>query len=64
MHIVQRGGRYPKPGDIQEQIGWGSDQSGIVQDIPDCCRVGGLRSLGRVRSNPKESVSYDSVNCH
>lgn len=28
----------PLPGNIQGQVGWGSEQSGLVQDAPAHCR--------------------------
>lgn len=36
--VAQRGGRCPIPGNIQGQAGWGSEQSGLVQDAPAHCR--------------------------
>jgi len=34
----QRGGRCPIPGNIQGQVGWGSEQPDLVEDMPVLCR--------------------------
>jgi len=40
--IAQRGGRCPIPGNIQGQVGQGSEQPGLVEDVPAHCRGVGL----------------------
>jgi len=32
----------PIPGNIQGQVGWGSEQPGVVEDLPAHCRRVGL----------------------
>ena len=36
--VAQRGSGGPIPGDIQAQVGWGSEQHDLVKDIPAHCR--------------------------
>lgn len=36
--VAQRGGRCPIPGNIQGQVGQGSEQPGLVKDAPAHCR--------------------------
>ena len=36
--VAQRGGRCPIPGKIQGQVGWGSEQPDLVEDVPAHCR--------------------------
>ena len=36
--VVQRGGGCPIPGNFQGHIGQGSEQSGLVEDVPAHCR--------------------------
>jgi len=43
--VAQRSGRCVVPGSIQGQVGWGSEQPDIVEDIPTCFRGGGLDHL-------------------
>ena len=38
--VVQRVGRCPIPGNIQGQVGQGSEQHGLVEDVPAHCRGG------------------------
>jgi len=39
--VAQRGGRCPIPGNVQGQVGQGSEQSGLVGHVPaHCSRVG------------------------
>lgn len=38
-HVVQIGGGYPIPGNIQDQAGWGSEQSDLVEDVPAHCKA-------------------------
>jgi len=42
---AQRGGRCPIPGDIQGQAEQGSEQPGLVEDVPAHCRGVGLDDL-------------------
>ncbi|KAK4830639.1 hypothetical protein QYF61_012482 [Mycteria americana] len=39
--VGQRDGRFPIPGNIQGQVGWGSEQPDLVEDVPTL-RRGGL----------------------
>jgi len=39
------GGRCPKPGNIQGQVGRGSEQPDLVEDVPAHCRGIGLDDL-------------------
>jgi len=43
--VAQRGGRCPIPGNIQGQVAWASEQSGLVKDVPALCREGGPDDL-------------------
>jgi len=43
--IAQRCSGGPIPGDIQGQVGWGFEQSGLVEDVPAHCRGVGLDDL-------------------
>ena len=43
--VPQRGGRCPIPGNIQGQVGWGSEQPGLVEGVPAHCRGVGLDDL-------------------
>ena len=36
--VAQRGGRSPIPGNIQGQVGWGSEQLDLVEYVPSHCR--------------------------
>jgi len=36
--VAQRGGRHLIPGNIQRQVGWGSEQPHLVEDVPAHCR--------------------------
>jgi len=40
--VAQRGGGCPNPGNIQGQVGRGSEQPGLVEDVPAHCRGVGL----------------------
>jgi len=40
--VARRGGRYPIPGNIQAQVGWGSEEPDLVEEICAPCRGGGL----------------------
>jgi len=43
--IAQRSSGGPIPGNIQGEVGWGSVQHGLVEDVPTCCRAVGLDDL-------------------
>jgi len=43
--VAQRGGRCPIPGNIHGQVGWGSEQPGLVKDVPVPHRGVGLDDL-------------------
>jgi len=43
--IAQRGSGGPFPRNIQGQVGWGSEQPGLIKDIPAYCRGVGLDDL-------------------
>jgi len=43
--IAQRSSGGPIPGNIQDQAGQGSEQPGLVEDIPAHCRGVGLDDL-------------------
>jgi len=32
--VAQSGSGGPMPGSIQSQVGWGSEQPGLVEDVP------------------------------
>ena len=36
--VAQRGGRCPIPGNIQGQVGLGSEAPDLVEDVPAHCR--------------------------
>ena len=38
--LPREGGRCPIPGNIQGQVGWGSEQPDLVEDVPAHCRWG------------------------
>jgi len=52
--VAQRSGRCLLPGNIQGQVGWGSEQPGLVEDLPAHCRGVGLDDL--CRSLPTQTV--------
>jgi len=41
----ERGGRFPLPGSMHSQVGPGSEQPDLVEDIPAHCRGLGLDDL-------------------
>jgi len=43
--ILKRDGRCPIPGNIQSQVGWGSKQPDLVEDVPVHWRWVGLDDL-------------------
>jgi len=44
-HVAQRGSGGPIPGNIQGQVGWCSEQPGLVEDVTAHCRGVGLDDL-------------------
>ena len=44
-HIAQRGSGCHIPGTIQGQVGQGSEQPGLVEDVPAYCSGVGLGDL-------------------
>jgi len=52
--IAWRGSGGPVPGNIQGQVGWGSEQPDLVGDVPAHCRGAGLADLSR--SLPTQSI--------
>jgi len=44
-HVAQRGSGGPIPGNIPGQVGLGSEQPGLVENVPAHCRVVGLDDL-------------------
>jgi len=52
--IPQRSCGSPIPGNIQGQVGWGSEQPGLVEDVPAHCRLEARLPL-KIPSNPKHS---------
>jgi len=43
--LPRLGGRCPIPESIQGQVGRGSEQPGLVEDVPAHCRAAGLNGL-------------------
>jgi len=43
--VAQRGGGCPIPGNIQSQVGRGSEQPGVVEEVPAHCRGVGQNGL-------------------
>ena len=43
--VAQIGGRCPIPGNIQGQVGRGSEQPDLLEDVPAHCRGVGLDDL-------------------
>jgi len=43
--VAQRGSGGPIPGNIQGQVGWGSEQPDLIEDIPAHCGGVGLDDL-------------------
>jgi len=43
--IAQRGGRCPIPGNVQGQVGRGSERPDVVEGVPAHCRGVGLNGL-------------------
>ena len=43
--VTQRGGRCPIPEDLQYQVGWGSEEPDLVEDVPAHCWRFGLDDL-------------------
>ena len=59
--VTQRGSGGPIPRNIPGQIGWGSEQPGLVEDVPAHCRVVGPRWPLKVTSNPKHSMKSEML---
>jgi len=58
--VFKRGNGGLIPGSIQGQVGWSSEQRGLVEDVPAHCRGAGLD----IPSNVNHSMVlrfYDSV---
>jgi len=43
--VAQRGSGGSIPGNIQGQVGWGSEEPGLVEDVPAHCMGVGLYDL-------------------
>ena len=43
--VAQRDGICPMPGNIQDQVGWGSEQPDLVVDVPAYCIENGLDDI-------------------
>jgi len=43
--VAQRGGKCPMPGHMPGQVGRGSEEPELVEDVPACCRGFGLDDL-------------------
>ncbi|PKU34471.1 pol- hypothetical protein [Limosa lapponica baueri] len=56
--VNQRGGRCPIPGNIQGQVGWGSEQPDLVEDVPAHCR--GLDWM-TFKGSFESKLFYDSM---
>jgi len=54
--VAQRGGRCPIPGNIQGQVGQGSEQPDPAEDVPAHCRGFRLDGLQKVSFNPNYSM--------
>jgi len=68
MRVVKHWNRLPReavdallPGSVQGQVGWSSEQSGLVEDVPACGRGVGTRWIFKVPSNPYGSTPKYSV---
>ncbi|KAK4818784.1 LOW QUALITY PROTEIN: hypothetical protein QYF61_019130 [Mycteria americana] len=55
--VAQRGGRCPMPGNIQGQVGWGSEQPDLVEDVPTHCRGAKYKVLHLGWGNPEHGYS-------
>ena len=54
--VAQRGGRYLVPGDIQGQVGRGSEHTDLIEGVPAHCRGVGLD--GPQQSLPSQSILW------
>ena len=52
--VVQRGGRCAIPRNTEGQVGRGSEQPGLVEDVPADCSEVGLDDL--FRSLPRQTI--------
>ena len=59
--VAQRGDRCPIPGNIQSQVGQGSEQPDLVEDVP---AHGRTRWSLKVPSNPNHSTSLWFYDLH
>ncbi|KAK4822442.1 hypothetical protein QYF61_015189 [Mycteria americana] len=53
--VAQRGCRGPMPGNIQGQVGRGSEQPALVEDVPAHCRVDGILCLADILTDNTHS---------
>lgn len=60
---LPRGDRWPIPGNTQDQVGWGSKQSDLVEDDPAHCRGAGLDGLWRALSTWTTLWFYVAQTC-
>lgn len=51
---LPRGGEIPHPGNIQNQVGWNSEQPDPVEEDPIHCRGTGLDDL--LKSLPSQTI--------
>ena len=58
---AQKDGRCPIPGNIQGQVGRGSEQSDLVEGVPAHCRGVGLDDLWRSLPTPNHSMKWRSL---
>jgi len=45
QQVAQGGGRCPTTGNIQDHVGWASEQTDLVEDVPAHCGRVGLGEL-------------------
>ena len=61
--VAQRGGRCPIPGNIPGQVGRGSEQPDLVEDVPARGRgLDKMTSKGPFPPKPFYDSFYDSTN--
>ena len=58
--VTQRGGRCSTSGSIQGQVGWGSKQPDLVDDVPAHCRGVGLEAF---KASFQLKLFPDSMKC-
>ena len=54
--VAQRSCGCPLPGSVQGQVGWSSEQPGLVEDVPAQGKEGWNRMIFKVPSNPNHSM--------